>query len=349
MSRLVTLVNGVVSSNFRRLRSPYKASFAATYRCNLRCRICRIWELPQEQELSAAEIARVFGTMERLSWLDLTGGEITLREDIIEIIRVIARSAQSNLIFHISTNGQLPDKAAAVAQEVLKHGLVPVMNVSVDGPEEVNDRLRGARGGYARSLETFRRIKALRKGLCYLSCTLSRYNLGHVDELLKSLEKDIPGFVPSDIHFNISHTSSHYYHNQGIGLPEIRFDEVKRYFLLSARGNPLKVFLEKEYIRGLGKYCAGNKFPVGCQALNSTCFIDPGGTVYPCVYYNKPVGKLREHGFDLESLWESREAREIREGIRNKACPGCWSPCEAYPAILGRTVRNLVPFGSYLW
>jgi Fe-coproporphyrin III synthase len=321
---------------------PYKITFALTYRCNLRCKICRIWEYPSSDELAIESIEKLFKNLNHLSWIDLTGGEITIREDLVEIIKVIIKNSKRILIFHISTNGQLPESVFLLAKEILKFNLIPVINISIDGPSIINDQLRGVQGAYLNSLETFKKLKKLTKGYYYLSCTISNYNINHIDDLLISLKKDIPNFTSSDIHFNIFHNSFHYYNNQGIdGFSKISFDTVKKYFDLSMRGNPIKIFLEKEYIKGLAEYCEGNKFPVRCQALNSSCFINPWGTVYPCGIYNKPVGELKKYDFNLKGLWNSRNAFKIRKEITEEKCSGCWSPCEAYPAILGCMARNL--------
>jgi hypothetical protein len=47
------------------------------------------------------------------------------------------------------------------------------------------------------------------------------------------------------------------------------------------------------------------------------------------------VGNLRENGFDLRALWESDRRNELREDVAQERCSHCWTPCEAYPTILG--------------
>jgi len=340
MIRQFNLLRNIFISNFKRLALPYKINLALTYKCNLRCKICKIWRYPSQDELSIENIEIFFRNLNNLSWIDLTGGEVTTREDIVEIIKVIMRNSKNVLIFHISTNGQLPEKTLLLAKEILKFNLSSIISISIDGPAILNDQLRGVPGAYLKSIETFKKLKELiRVGHYYLNCTISNYNVDYIEDLLVSLKRDIPNFIPSDIYFNIFHNSSHYYHNQDIdGFSKISFDSIKKYFSLSAKGNPIKVFLEKEYIKGLVKYCQGDKFPVSCQALNSSCFINPQGMVYPCGIYNRPLGKLKDYDFELRKIWNSYNTLKIREEISQKKCPGCWTPCEAYPAILGSTL-----------
>ncbi|MFH0754512.1 MAG: radical SAM protein [Candidatus Omnitrophota bacterium] len=337
MLKRINLFRCLVASNMRRLSSPYKATFAMTYRCNLRCHICRIWEQPPAAELSLGDIAQIFKNFKNLAWLDLTGGEVTLREDVVDVIRVIAQNAPKLILFHISTNGQRPEKALLMARAVLSAGLVPVINVSVDGPAAINDTLRGVKGAFAKSMETFKQLKAENpRGHYYLSCTLSNQNLLYVEEMLADIKKVVPAFTHADIHFNLCHTSAHYYKNSTVGADRgMDARLVMKYMSLSKNGSWMKVLLENQYLKKMALFLSGNRFPITCQALNATCFIDPCGRVYPCGIFDEPVGLLRDFDNDMGRLWRQGVVMKGRERIEQHKCPGCWSPCEAYPAILG--------------
>ncbi len=337
MNNKFKLIKNIFLSNFKRLILPYKVMLALTDRCNLKCKICRTWQEPHhKEELNIDEIEKILKSLSNLSWLDLTGGELTLRQDLIEIIKLIFNNAKRLSLLHISTNGQLPHKIFLMAKEILKFDKTFLINISIDGPRKINDGLRGREDAYLNSIETFRLIKSLNKGYCYLSCSLSDYNIEYIDSLLSELKKDLPVFSFSDLHFNIFHKSSHYYKNQDIeGLSNLDFGKLKRYLMLSMDGNPIKKFLEDRYIKGLFRYFKVNKFPLRCQALRSSCFINSYGEVYPCVVYDRQIGNLREYDYNLNKLWSSSSVLKIRNDIENQACPGCWTPCEAYPAILG--------------
>lgn len=337
MLRAMRLTASVLSSNFCRLRSPYKVTWVLTYRCNLKCRICHIWRHPPCGEMTLEQIDRLSRGLKGAGWLDLTGGELTLRDDLPDIIEIISKNIRHLSVMHVSTNGQLPEKAEAAARKLDKTGAVPVINISMDGPSDLHDTLRGCSGAFDKALETFRRLKAFRAGgHYYLSCTLSNSNLPRVDELIAELKRKLPGFSLKDIHFNLFHQSAHYYKNQAVNAgANLDKERILHYLSLAGQGSWMKNFFEKRYLEGMRQYLSGNRFPVPCQAAGSTCFIDPAGKVYPCGIFDLPLGSLAEYDWDIDRLWNSVSARQVREKILRRQCPGCWSPCEAYPAMLG--------------
>jgi MoaA/NifB/PqqE/SkfB family radical SAM enzyme len=228
-----------------------------------------------------------------------------------------------------------------LVKEILKTDVIPIVNVSIDGGNQLPDRLRGMNGAYKRSIETFNALRKFKKGNYYVSCTLSKFNIDYIDDLLIGLKRNIPGFRLSNLHFNIFHNSSVYYNNQGIdGISGMHSDLVIKYLNLVKAGNLLKFFLENEYINGVRCYLCDKRAPLRCQAMNASCFINPAGKVFSCSIYNEKVGDLRDYDYDLQALWNSSRSFIVRKNIDDGKCPSCWTPCEAYPAILGSILSN---------
>jgi radical SAM protein with 4Fe4S-binding SPASM domain len=98
-------------------------------------------------------------------------------------------------------------------------------------------------------------------------------------------------------------------------------------------------FLERRYQRLARTYLSTGRVPLVCQAASASCYITPDGTVYPCIGLSASIGSLRDNGYDLYGLWKSSARARIRQAARTGACPGCWTPCEAYQTILA----NLYP------
>jgi MoaA/NifB/PqqE/SkfB family radical SAM enzyme len=115
---------------------------AVTYRCNSRCAMCDIWkQTPAERpELSPEDYRWLPASLRSIN---VSGGEPFLRDDLVEIVRVM-REACPRARVVISTNGLATQRIVAA---------VPLMRdvavrVSVDGVGEAHDTLRGVQGAW---------------------------------------------------------------------------------------------------------------------------------------------------------------------------------------------------------
>ena len=54
---------------------------------------------------------------------------------------------------------------------------------------------------------------------------------------------------------------------------------------------------------------------------------------------DRRIGGLRDVDYDLRRLWASDLAVQTQREIWRYDCPQCWTPCEAYPTILGNLTR----------
>ncbi|MBK7975056.1 MAG: radical SAM protein [Deltaproteobacteria bacterium] len=337
-------------SNFQRLPFPYKLTYAFTYRCNYGCKTCEIWRRRPVNELSLDEIRRLFARSDRFSWIDITGGEVFLRKDFLPVVDTILTSCTRLLLLHFPTNGYLTDAIVAGTRTIASWSPKKlILTVSVDGDQALNDEVRGIEGGWRRQIETFRRLRELDGVDVVLGFTLSRHNAGQLERCFDAARAELPELTWDDFHVNVAHRSEHYYGNHESDLvgdadAAIRADLV---LFRSHRRPPFHpvAFLEHEYLRRLGRFLDGGRTPVRCHALRSSCFLDPFGEVYPCSLYSRPIGNVRDAGYDLRAIWDRAETRRLQRAIWDGDCPHCWTPCEAYQSILGSLLNpaNLVP------
>jgi cyclic pyranopterin phosphate synthase len=140
----------VLEDGFRRRVSYLRVSL--TDRCNYRCHYCMPEEgvelVPRSDVLSFEEIERVVGVMMRLGVrrVRLTGGEPTVRKDIVEIVRRLGALDLDDLA--MTTNGEL---LAELAKPLSQAGLTR-LNVSVDTLDAEKFRAITRRGDLSRVL-----------------------------------------------------------------------------------------------------------------------------------------------------------------------------------------------------
>ncbi|RPF42474.1 radical SAM protein with 4Fe4S-binding SPASM domain [Thermodesulfitimonas autotrophica] len=159
----------------------------STRACNLRCRHCYASATPgpAEGELTTAEAQRfIDGLAEaNVPVLLFSGGEPLLRPDFFELVNY-ARERGIRPV--ISTNGTLITRE--VAQRIKEAG-VGYVGISLDGLEELNDRMRAVKGAYKLALTGIKNCVAVgqRVGLRF---TITRENYQDVAAIFDLVEQE---------------------------------------------------------------------------------------------------------------------------------------------------------------
>ncbi len=334
------LSKNILRSNLAAPAAPYKLTYAVTYRCNSRCTTCNIWQRPPGEELDLEEIESLFRRSPELTWIDMTGGEPFLRPDFVQLCAAALKHCPLYLL-HFPTNGLLPARVEDGVKEILAlkpHRLI--VSVSIDGPREIHDKLRGGEGFFASAVETLRRLWPLqeRRFRVYPGMTISRENAGRLRATVAALAAEVPGFRPEHLHVNIAQVAPNFYGNadmdtsfQADALTEIRDfvrEKGRRFDGVHA--------LERAYLKLAGRFVATGRTPLPCMAMSASGFLAPDGTLYPCTADEEPVGHVRDFGFSLREAWKSEAARRIRARLRAGRCRHCWTPCEAYQTLFSR-------------
>jgi radical SAM protein with 4Fe4S-binding SPASM domain len=337
------LARRAAEANVRRLDFPFKLTFCITFWCNYRCETCNIWKMQPRDELRLDEIRRFFARAPRLLWVDLTGGEVTLRKDFAEVCAAVLEGCPDLILLHFPTNGYLTDKVVAAARAVTTHPRRPeklIVTVSTDGDEATNDRIRGVEGGWRRQLETFKQLRAMPGVDVVLGMTLSGANVDHFPTAFAAARREVPDLRPDEFHVNVVHESPHYLGNTDLGLrahvDRARLaDAVDSYARFRGLPRGPVGYLEHAYLARVRRYLESGRTPMRCHALSASCFVDSWGNVFPCTIYDRRIGSLRDVDYDLARLWNTPEAVQLEREIWDYRCPQCWTPCEAYQSIMG--------------
>jgi radical SAM protein with 4Fe4S-binding SPASM domain len=171
------------SRDIDRAIRPIYAVWEITLACDLACRHCgsrsaraRPNELTTAECLDLVDQLAALGVMEVI----LIGGEAYLRDDFCDIIR---RIKERGMIALMTTGGRsLTPEIAASAKEA---GLASA-SVSIDGGEEVHDRLRGVKGSYRAALQAMRNLRDA--GVRVSSNTqINRLSMADLPEVLETI------------------------------------------------------------------------------------------------------------------------------------------------------------------
>ena len=337
-----TFLLQVAHSNLKSERvRPYKLNFSVSKKCNSKCLNCLNWKAPNDDDLTLDEIKKFAQSASDLSWINFTGGEPSERQDLAEVVRAFIDACPNLLFVHIPTNGIHTKRITALARALIEMQAPGLFfTVSIDGPPEVNDKLRGVRSDFELAVETYKQLKNL--GLkVMVGMTLYKENQHLIDQTVEEISKRVPKFNHRDIHVNLPHVSKHFYGNDGLGLSvsDQMLNSISQY--RKKRGlsrTPIDV-IESWYQRKAAQFVKTGKTPVSCVALKSSLSLAENGTVYPCTMWGEAVGNIRETDYQLKTLLNSPRKKELRTLIEEKKCDNCWSPCEAYQTLLGNVTK----------
>lgn len=166
-----------------------------THACNLRCSYCYFDAgEPIDNELSLDELRLLFKEINLFTpqKVVLTGGEPLLRSDLFDIAEAFREVAPDRKIrLRLISNGMLIDK-----QEALRIAkFFDEVRISIDGPREINDRLRG-NGAFDGALQA---ANVLRSAGVHpsVSITVTTENIAYLSGFLSFLLRE---GVTTDFH-----------------------------------------------------------------------------------------------------------------------------------------------------
>lgn len=304
-------------------RIPTDASIILTYRCPMQCKMCNIWKYPTDikKEIQAEELK----CLPKLKFINLTGGEPFIREDLEEIVKVCYTKSPRIVI---STSGWFEDRVIDLAKKFPNIGI----RISIEGLSEKNDELRGRQGGFDKGLRTLLKLKDMGVKDIGFGCTVSNNNskdMLSLYQLSKSLGLE---FATASFH------NSYYFHkddNVITNQAEV-CDDFKTLIEWQLKENHPKSWFRAYFNMGLINYIEGNRRMLPCEAGSINFFIDPYGDVYPCngmeeKYWKGTMGNIRETK-DFMELWNSEQAERVRANVRK--CPkNCWMVGTASPVM----------------
>lgn len=302
---------------------PTDISIITTYRCPMRCQMCNIWKNPTDarEEIKPADLEM----LPNFKFVNITGGEPFVREDLDEIIEVMYRKSPRIVI---STSGWYEDRVIALAKKFPNIGI----RISIEGLQAKNDELRGRPGGFEKGVRILRTLKVMGLKDIGFGITVSNHNSADMLDLYHlSKELDME-FATAAFHNSFYF---HKYDNVITNKDEVS-ENFRRLMEMQLREKHPKSWFRAYFNMGLINYVNGGKRLLPCEAGTVNFFIDPWGEVYPCngmeeSKWKKSMGNIRS-GKTFEEIWNSPEADEVRSMVRN--CPkNCWMVGTASPVM----------------
>jgi len=305
---------------------PKEASIIITYRCNAKCYMCNTWKNPSDMktEIGLEVVNRLPNNMK---FINITGGEPFIREDLGSIVEVALRKTQRLVV---STNGYYTERILELARRFPDIGV----RVSLEGLPEANDRLRGIKGGFDHGLRTLLELRSLALRDVGFGITVSDLNAADMIELYRLAESMGMEFATASTH------NSFYFHkwdNTFENAEQVAqaFENLSDELLRTGR---VKNWFRAYFNYGMANYVRGGRRLLPCEAGSDMFFVDPCANVMPCNGMDRemPMGNLRDASF--EDIWNSDRADKVRKAVRS--CEkNCWMIGSVAPAMKKNIVK----------
>jgi radical SAM protein with 4Fe4S-binding SPASM domain len=318
---------------------PVLSEVALTYRCNLRCTFCYAGcncttnPVGDDREMTTDEVKEVLRRIAEdadVPSVSFTGGEATLRPDLVELV---AHASALGMRVNLITNGtRITD---GYARRLVEAGLDSAQ-VSLEGvTAAVHERVTTIPHSFARTVAAVHHFK--RTGIhVHTNTTINGDNLHECVAM--------PGFVQEE--FGLDKFSMNLIVPTGSASVNarlvVRYRDVGPHLLAIAaeskrRGmdfmwyssTPMCVF--NPIVHGLG-----NK---GCAACDGLLSVAANGDLLPCASYDESLGNMLQH--NVVELWKSDRAVAFRSKfLAHPECRACehFAMCNGACPLYWRTM-----------
>jgi radical SAM protein with 4Fe4S-binding SPASM domain len=251
------------------------------------------------------------------------GGEPTLHKDLIPMLRYVRENTE--YVIHFPTNGRRFSNAEFTSG-FLDRAEVDGIQVSfLSYDRRVHDRMVRSHGAWVETLHGIKNLLAEGQRIS-TNTTLTRLNAMHFLDTMEFIAGLDIGFIS----FNLGTPMDREVIDTGLILGEREFAGI----VLKAQEKAEELGVTINTLHSYN-YCILNPEPHGlrhypCSLGSCMLYVDVGGNLLACYYYNKVIGNVLEEG--VEGPWHSERFNYYR---RRKHLPEKCRGCDALNACGG--------------
>jgi MoaA/NifB/PqqE/SkfB family radical SAM enzyme len=342
------LVNAAVATI--RPIHPTVLIFHCTFVCDARCEMCNNWKRGNRKEdMTLAEIERVFESpfWRKVEIANVSGGEPTTRNDLVDVCRVMLDRLPRLRKFGINTTGLTPHRGipmlTKVAELCHERGVIFSTRVSIDGVGDMHNQVRQVKRGFDKAGETITAMRELQQRVPFnfgISTTIFSMNLDDAENILAWARRE-----DLDIVFNMVRFTDPMLGNadlaeacKPVGKEEER---MRRFFMDRVRMDPLLDGQNYIYMHYADMIANGYHRLAPCPFQSQGIMLNPNGDLFFCEN-SEVVGNVLQE--DAGAIYFREASQAHRQSIRDDKCPTCLSPCQMNVSA----VKQVVPYVKFL-
>ena len=325
--------------------SPLDVELRLNWECNANCLMCGVLdyftkEYKKKDNLTLKEIEDLLDQLTNMGChsITLSGGEPTLRKDLVDI--VIYASQKCKLNVSLNTNGYLLEDR--ILEKLIQAG-INSFTLSLDSPEEsIHDHIRGLKGAYRRIVHTIDYLNhyiktcPTRKIFIFINCVVLKINIQSLhlfEDFYRAHRFDHLNFSPASIgtSWDIWTTEKE---ELRPSIEDVRqFKEmISKMFVANPEIKPDDPFGDTNEELDKNLHVSFSNRPSTCFIPMLHTVIQCNGDVLPCCYApdEYTIGNIRQTPFP--QLWAGSAYRDFRKNCKRVNYRMCVS-CKQYEII----------------
>ena len=342
------LVNAYVAK-FKPIH-PTVLIFHCTFVCDARCEMCHNWKRgDRKSDMTLTEIERAMSSplWKNIENCNISGGEPTTRNDLVDICRVMLDTLPRLRKLGLNTTGLTPHRAIPMLTKIVElceeRGVIFSTRVSIDGIGEMHNQVRAVKKGFEKANETIRAMQALQKTHPFnfgISTTIFHTNLNDAENILAWAKSE-----NLDIVFNMVRFTDAMLGNEQladtVGVHGEEEERMRQFFLDRVRMDSLFDGQNYVYMHYADMIANGYHRMAPCPFQTQGIMLNPDGGMFFCEN-SDVVGNVRDT--DPEALYFSAASQAHRDQVRDEKCPTCLSPCQMNVAA----IKQVAPYARFL-
>ena len=318
----------ILSRIFKSIFFQQIPNYAVIYidgRCNMHCGFCihAAVDARKTPTITPEQWGSIFKKANSLLHLTITGGEPFLRKDFVQIVDNIILNCNVPRI-SIKSNGFYVERIKTFVPELIKKhkNTEFTLSISLDGPEEIHDKVRVFKGAYKNVIATINEMKQYRaypNFFLRLASVITEDNKEYLEKLFEET-----GSWPIDFHELIMLRDVSPKEQLALKKDYEKLSKIQQQRSSSSWKNSFngKLF-EKIYLETI-KRIDSDKVYSPCKAGGRFVEIFPDGVVRGCevekLWDVSKIGSVNNTNLDIVDVVKSQKAKEFQKIAKNCTC-----------------------------
>lgn len=281
-----------------------------------------------ENDLSLMEIEKILedSLFSKLVYVNLNGGEPTLRLDLAEIVTILIAKLPQLKTITLNSNGLDTNRVPLITEKISsickKNNIRFSISISLHNTHQENDKISGVKESYVRITETLDTLKEIQKNNRFylaVNCVITNLNLYNAYEMIKWSENhEIP------INFTLGEVRQRF---NNLDMKDIILIEnsqkifLVNFFLKLSQDLSLLNQHTLRYREIAEMITLGRPRRLSCHYAMGGLILGSDGLLYYCKK-GKGIGSCRDRSA-YEVYYNPDNLRYRRKKILDMLCPSC--------------------------